>query len=243
VSYLYTIVDDRPQEVYLYRHVRDQVCASSGQETWRDLGIELLSDVAALDIIKVDNGGDSRKCCSEMLKLWLQRQPTASWRQLLIALKQLKLFHLAGNVERLLKPLIPCDERLESTSSDDQQALTHSVFLQSLQYQNAIYLLARQGICQQQPEELESHSTVCYVQPENAYDSLSQTNNSGSIQPQHNYQLISNVSSQNNAQNHSCDVQNHKCCAVQHSFQMYPHLMLNKATLPSHANASMYVNV
>jgi len=157
------IVDDRPQEVYFNRHVRDQVCASSRKEIWRDLGIELLlGETVELDNIKANWGCDSRKCCSEMFKLWLERQPKASWKQLIKALKQVKLFHLAGNIERLLSST-QCDKHLELASLDEQQAPTHNV---SLQPKQAFSM-------QWQSEELES---FC-LQSESASDYPSQIYN------------------------------------------------------------------
>jgi len=41
-------------------------------------------------------------CCSAMFQLWLDRQPTASWAQLIAALKQLQLNHLASQIESKL---------------------------------------------------------------------------------------------------------------------------------------------
>jgi len=66
-------------------------------DVWRDLGIELLgqNEISQLDVIKVNNGSDVTKCCSGMLALWLQRQPSASWSQLIGALKQVKLNRIA----------------------------------------------------------------------------------------------------------------------------------------------------
>ena len=37
-----------------------------------------------------------------MFQLWLDRQPSASWRQLIEALKQLHLNYLAGQIESKL---------------------------------------------------------------------------------------------------------------------------------------------
>ena len=39
--------------------------------------------VAELDIIAADSRGSVVTCCSRMFSLWLERQPEASWRQLI----------------------------------------------------------------------------------------------------------------------------------------------------------------
>ena len=42
-----------------------------------------------------------------MFQLWLDRQPTASWRQLTEALKQLQLNYLASQIEsKLMTPVV-----------------------------------------------------------------------------------------------------------------------------------------
>lgn len=104
---LLTTVDDRPEVVFLYRHVRKQLCAS-GAEMWKNLGVELLGDTNALEIIKLSNSNDVQSCCSAMFRLWLERGTTASWRQLINALKQLQLNYLANQIESKL--IIPGSE-------------------------------------------------------------------------------------------------------------------------------------
>ena len=70
---------------------------------WLDLGIELLQneDVAELQRIK-NSTSDCSLCCSEMFKLWLQREPRGSWRNLIDALKQIDQKKLACDIENLL---------------------------------------------------------------------------------------------------------------------------------------------
>ena len=88
---------------FLNRHVRGSVGAK-----WHDLGIELLDpDVKELDRIEAEGSSDLNKCCTKMFQLWLEKQPTASWNQLIEALRQpgINLDALAGKVEQmLLKP-------------------------------------------------------------------------------------------------------------------------------------------
>ena len=55
---------------------------------WYDLGLELLDDNQAkqLDNIKA-NSPDVTKCCRDMFKYWLNSHPTASWYELVDALR------------------------------------------------------------------------------------------------------------------------------------------------------------
>lgn len=95
-------MNDRPEMKYINRYVKEEVCAS-GPEAWLELGTELLDkkDVAALYKIVSDVTECSIRC-SKMFKLWLERQPEASWRRLIIAMKQIRMDKLASDVETLL---------------------------------------------------------------------------------------------------------------------------------------------
>ena len=70
---------------------------------WKDLGLELLGTGSNddLEVIK-NNNTDLRDRCSAMFQLWLDRQPTASWRQLIQALKRRCLNHFAHQLESKL---------------------------------------------------------------------------------------------------------------------------------------------
>ena len=68
---------------------------------WKNLGIELSIHTNALEIIKLSNS-DVEGCCSAMFRKWLERGTTASWRQLIKALRQLQLNHLASQIESKL---------------------------------------------------------------------------------------------------------------------------------------------
>ena len=72
---------------------------------WHELGIELLdsNDVGELDTIKAMYQSDRNKCI-EMFDLWLKKRPTASWNQLIEALRQpgTKLGKLANKIEQIL---------------------------------------------------------------------------------------------------------------------------------------------
>ena len=73
---------------------------------WYDLGIEILdfNDVGKLNTIQAEYSSDFNKCCTTMFKLWLQKQPTASWNQLIEALRApyISLNTLAINIEEML---------------------------------------------------------------------------------------------------------------------------------------------
>ena len=86
--------------------MRSHVCGANNPEVWRDLGRELLGEEGELElnIIAANNHDNVIKCCSGMFSLWLERQPEASWRQLINALRNVNLVSLATNVEKLLIP-------------------------------------------------------------------------------------------------------------------------------------------
>ena len=100
------IVDDRPEVKFLNRHLREQLCAKN--TIWKDLGVELLGDGSndALEVIK-NNSSDVMDRCSAMFQLWLDRQPTASWKKLIQALEKVQLNYLANQIEsKLTKPYL-----------------------------------------------------------------------------------------------------------------------------------------
>ena len=89
--------------------MRIHICGSSNNpEVWRDVGRELLGDIlgekveSELNAINVNSHGNVIKCCSDMFSLWLERQPEASWTQLINALRNVNLMSLATKVENLL---------------------------------------------------------------------------------------------------------------------------------------------
>ena len=94
-----------PDDKHLNKYVRRKVCAA-GTNKWRDLGIVLMGQdaVADLDVIRINHPNDVEECCSRMFTEWRQRTPTASWKQLIEALKEVKLNQLASELEELLIP-------------------------------------------------------------------------------------------------------------------------------------------
>ena len=101
-----TLVMDSPDDEYLNKYVRKKVCAA-GTKIWRDLGIELMGQdaVASLDVIRVDNPNNVEECCLRMFMEWRQRVPNASWKQLIEALREVRLAQLASELEELISPL------------------------------------------------------------------------------------------------------------------------------------------
>ena len=79
--------------------MREQLCAKTTQ-IWKDLGVELLGEGSndALDVIK-NNNSDVTNCYSAMFQFWLESQPSATWRRLIQALKQLQLNYLTNQIE------------------------------------------------------------------------------------------------------------------------------------------------
>ena len=77
----------------------------AGKLAWKDLGKELIpNDDTALGVIAVNANGDVITCCESLFKVWLERQPEASWRQLIGALKEIKQGTLATQIEEMLEP-------------------------------------------------------------------------------------------------------------------------------------------
>ena len=77
-------------------------------DKWYDIGLELLEqkDEEAVNVVKKNNAGNISECCMEMLELWLKRQPTATWNQLIKAIKApgIELNNAASRIEGMLLP-------------------------------------------------------------------------------------------------------------------------------------------
>ena len=95
-------VCDRPALKLLNKHVRKHVSSK-----WHDLGLELLEqedeETYALNQIKSDNPKDVNECCKEMFQLWLRKCSTATWHQLIQALREVDLNSLATKIEGMLR--------------------------------------------------------------------------------------------------------------------------------------------
>ena len=92
---------DRPALKYLNRHVKTFITA-----LWYDIGVDLLDekDESVVKRIRTDHPGDSEKCTTEMLELWLQIKSDASWNQLLQTFRQpnIRLQSLAADIKNML---------------------------------------------------------------------------------------------------------------------------------------------
>ena len=93
--------NQKPSLRFLNRYVRGEVSLK-----WHDLGTELLDsdDIGALNTIEADHPSDHDTCCVKMFRLWLRKQPSASWNQLMEALKQpdIEFQALATKIEQML---------------------------------------------------------------------------------------------------------------------------------------------
>ena len=65
------------------------------------MGQDSVTDV---NTISANNRGDVVGCCSSLFTVWLQRQPEASWKQLIDALIKIKLNMLASEIQKSLIP-------------------------------------------------------------------------------------------------------------------------------------------
>ena len=73
--------------------------------------------VTDLDVIRINYPNDVEECYSRMFTKWRQRTPKASWKQLIEALKEVKLTQLASELEELLIPSVECYVEQESKIS------------------------------------------------------------------------------------------------------------------------------
>ena len=104
IMYFLYVGHQIPSLKFFNRYVRGPVGIK-----WYDLGIELLDsdNTEELDKIKAQYSSNLNECCTMMFQLWLSKQPTASWNQLIDALRQpsIELVSLAIKIkEMLLQP-------------------------------------------------------------------------------------------------------------------------------------------
>ena len=98
-------VCDRPDDKYLNKYVKEKVC---GAGKWLDLGTELMGGdaISTLNVISINHPNDVEKCCSVMFTKWKQQKPKANWKNLIDALREIKLDQLASELEGLLIPSV-----------------------------------------------------------------------------------------------------------------------------------------
>ena len=90
---------DRPALNLLNKYVIEDVSFK-----WHNLGLELLEqeDEETLNVIKMNYANDVNECCKEMFKLWLRKCRTATWDQLIQALRKINLNNMAAAIEGML---------------------------------------------------------------------------------------------------------------------------------------------
>ena len=89
------------------KHVRGHLVAAceSNSQAWKDLGAELIPDGdEAVRAIAASKSQDLTACCAAMLDKWLDKDPNASWRQLIEALNEIGLNSLAADIKKKLQP-------------------------------------------------------------------------------------------------------------------------------------------
>ena len=67
----------------MHRHVKKLIA-----DKWFDVGVELFEedDIKQLSTIKSSNNGNAEGCCVEMLNLWHEKYPKATWNDLIESL-------------------------------------------------------------------------------------------------------------------------------------------------------------
>ena len=98
---------DHPSLKELYRHVKKLIAAN-----WFDVGVELFEedDIKQLNAIKSSNVGNADTCCAEMLSLWHEKYPKATWNDFILTLKApgVGLHETASKIEEMLLPSEKC---------------------------------------------------------------------------------------------------------------------------------------
>lgn len=117
VNFCYTgVLSDRPTLKQLNRF-KHHICTQ-----WYDVGLELFNerDIHTLKMLKANNPNDSEQCCIEMLNNWLERSPSASWEQLIDALKSVHMNLLAAEISKTI-----CDGGMKGTGYDVVWEIKH----------------------------------------------------------------------------------------------------------------------
>ena len=96
----------KPTALYLSR-----LCFIKFATKWSNIGLELDIDSEVLDIIDADYKNDVQKCCSIMLRKWLDSDPEASWGKLFDAVENAKR-HYDNDSDETIKPGIDLVENV-----------------------------------------------------------------------------------------------------------------------------------
>ena len=98
---VYCVGTDHPDLKALYRHVRLPIAP-----VWFSVGVELFegNDIKRLNIIRCNHNGNAEACCVDMLSMWHEKYPNATWDDIIKALKApgVDLNDTASTIERLL---------------------------------------------------------------------------------------------------------------------------------------------
>ena len=94
------ILELKPTEVYLSRLFIEGYAIK-----WREIGLELNLTSAELDIIHVDHPNEVKERCRTVLKVWLQRDPEASWGKLLNAIQNADIYCPSPSIEGTVQNL------------------------------------------------------------------------------------------------------------------------------------------
>ena len=94
-------MDSRPSKKKLLDHVVSRVAPH-----WYYLGITLLDEdqESHLDVIESSHGSDKKECCIKMFWCWLSTNTSATWKQLVEALRSsaVELPVVAADLEKML---------------------------------------------------------------------------------------------------------------------------------------------
>ncbi|XP_065894224.1 uncharacterized protein [Dysidea avara] len=96
-----TAKKSRPTEKYLQR-----LCIEKYAIHWKTIGLELNLSSDVLCIIEAGNKADHVRCCQDMFKKWLERDPEATWKKLLEA-ASVALSQKNKNIKSLPLPRLP----------------------------------------------------------------------------------------------------------------------------------------
>ena len=77
-------------------------------DKWRDIGVQLLHptlvDDRVLDVIEANHPRSVEECCKSMFEKWLETQKdSANWKQLVEAIKNIRLHSIADKLEKELQ--------------------------------------------------------------------------------------------------------------------------------------------
>ena len=92
---------------YSYAQVTEQVCKKGSYQQVVWFGNRALKQwrcIGELSTIRNNHPNDAGACCTEMFQLWLKKEPKATWKKLMEALKApgIEMNQLANKIEQIL---------------------------------------------------------------------------------------------------------------------------------------------